>query len=286
MKEIYRPVLVSIIGNILLSLAKLIVGFFYLSIALVSDGIHSLSDVITSVIGLTGIKISTKPPDEGHPFGHSRFEALVAFIIGEALIIAAYEIGRDSIYRIMEGRSIVVNSLMLLVTIISILSKEAMFRYTYHTGKKYGNEILLADSYHHRSDALSSLAVLAGLGAQKLGFIYGDSIAGIVVALFLTKVALEIMLKNVGYLTGRAPSMEVYEKIRRMALSVSQVMGIHDLKAHYVGNKLHVELHIEVPQELTLKEAHDISEEVKRKVEDIDSVDAAFVHVDIKNITE
>lgn len=289
MEEIYRPIWLSIIGNVLLALLKLAAGFAYSSIALISDGVHSLSDVLTSVMGgYAGIRISSKPPDRSHPFGHSRFEPpLVAFIIGEALLLVAYEIGRDAIYRIHHGDTVEVNSLMLGVTLLSILSKEVMFRYSLHVGRKLNSQILTVDAYHHRSDALSSVAVLVGLGAQKLGFRHGDSLAGLVVAAFLVKVSLDVILRNVDYLTGRAPSFEVCEGgIKAAAMGVRNVLGVHDLRAHYVGNRLHVELHIEVPPPgLSLKEAHDISEEVKKRVEEIPEVEAAFVHVDIRGVT-
>lgn len=282
----YKPIWASILGNVLLALLKLAVGFLYSSIALISDGVHSLSDVVTSVIGYAGIKISSKPPDKSHPFGHSRFEPLVAFLIGEALLIVAYEIGRDSVYRLLRGEAIEVNSIMLGVTVLSILAKELMFRYSIHVGRRLDSQILIADAYHHRSDALSSLAVLVGLSLQRLGFEYGDALAGLVVALFLVKVSLEIVLENVGYLTGKAPPFEVCEEIKNRALSVPNVLSVHDLRAHYVGNRLHVELHIEVPPELSLKEAHDASEEVKRRIEELPEVERAFVHVDIKGVTE
>lgn len=286
MEEIYRPIWLSIVGNLFLALIKLIVGFLYSSIALISDGVHSLSDVITSVIGYAGIKISSKPPDKSHPFGHSRFEPMVAFLIGEALLIVAYEIGRNAVHRIIEGGAIEVNSLMLGVTVLSILLKEAMFRYSVHVGRKLNSQILVADAYHHRSDSLSSVAVLVGLGAQELGFMHGDAIAGLLVAVFLLKVSLEVILENVRYLTGQAPPFEVCEEIKERALGVPKVLGVHDLRAHHVGSKLHVELHIEVPPELSLKEAHDVSEEVKRRIEELPEVEMAFVHVDIEGVTE
>ena len=286
MREVYKPIFVSVIGNILLAIIKIAVGFAYSSLALISDGIHSLSDVITSVIGFVGIKIASKPPDKSHPFGHSRFEPLFAFFIGLALFLVAYEIARDSIGRLLAGTSIEVNSIMLGVAVVSILVKEAMTQYTLWIGKKLNNQILIADAYHHRSDVLSTIAVLFGLLAEKFGFRYGDSLAGFIVALFIGKVAIEIILQNVNYLTGTSPPFEVCEKIKKTALSVKNVVGVHDLRAHYVGPKLHVELHIEVPPNLTLKEAHDISEEVKKRIEELDEVEMAFVHVDIKGITK
>ncbi|WP_099209460.1 cation diffusion facilitator family transporter [Thermococcus henrietii] len=286
MEEIYKPIWVSIIGNVLLAIMKLSVGFIYSSIALISDGVHSLSDVVTSVAGYFGIKVASKPPDKDHPFGHSRFEPLVALLIGEALLVVAYEIGRDSVERLLHGEHITVNSIMLGVTVVSILAKELMFRYSVYVGRKLNSQILIADAYHHRSDVLSSVAVLVGLGLQKFGFQYGDALAGLVVAVFLVKVSFEIILENVGYLTGRAPSFEICEEIKRRALNVPNVLGIHDLRAHYVGNKLHVELHIEVPPGLSLKEAHDVSEEVKKRIEEIPEVERVFVHVDIKGVTK
>ncbi|ANF22348.1 cation diffusion facilitator family transporter [Thermococcus piezophilus] len=286
MRDVYKPIWVSIVGNVLLALIKIIVGLWYSSIAIISDGVHSLSDVVTSVIGYFGIKLASKPPDKDHPFGHSRFEPLVAFLIGEGLVIVAYEIGREAFFRMLYGSIVEVNSIMLAITILSILAKEAMARYSIHVGKKLNSQILIADAYHHRSDALSSVAVFIGLGTQKLGFEYGDALAGLVVAVFLVKVSFDIILENIGYLTGQAPPFELCEEIKRRALSVPNVLGVHDLRAHYVGSRLHVELHIEVPPELTLKEAHDISEDVKRRIEEIPEVDRVFVHVDIKGVTK
>lgn len=286
MEEVYRPLIASILGNVLLAILKVFVGFLYSSLALISDGIHSLSDVATSIVGYFGVKIASKPADKTHPFGHSRFESLFAFFIGILLFLVAYEIARDALKRIFSGHVIEVNSVMLAVVVISIVSKEAMTQYALRVGKKLNNQILVADAYHHRSDALSSVAVLIGLLLQRLGFTYGDALAGLVVALLVGKAAAEIVFKNVNYLTGTSPPFELCEKIKETALSVEGVVGVHDLRAHYVGPKLHVELHIEVPPHFTLKEAHDISEEVKRKIEDLDEVEVAFVHVDIKGITE
>ncbi|MFA4661768.1 cation diffusion facilitator family transporter [Pyrococcus kukulkanii] len=285
MREEYKPIVVSIVGNTVLGVVKIIIGFLYSSIALISDGIHSFSDTLTSIIGLIGVKISKKPPDSSHPFGHSRFEPLFAFFMGELLLIVAYEIAKDSLERIILGTRIKVTPLMVGVAVLSILVKEGMSRYTLAVGKKMNNQILIADAYHHRSDVLSTIAVLFGFGLEKVGISSGDALAGFVVALFIGKVAVEVILENVHYLTGRAPSYEVYRRIEDIAKSVPGVLGVHDLRAHYVGNRLHVELHIEVPPEMTLKEAHDISEEVKKKIEELPEVEVAFVHVDIKGVT-
>ena len=281
MKNIYKPLLISIIGNILLSSIKLAIGFYYSSIALISDGFHSLSDIITSAVGYLGIKISLKPPDKTHPFGHARFEPLVAFLVGESLLLVSYEIGRNAISRMIHRNYTEVNSLMLYITLASIAVKEGMARYSIHIGKKLNNQILIADAYHHRSDAMSSIAVLIGLTTQKFGFKYGDSLAGLLVAILLVKISLEIIWKNVRYLTGYAPHQELIEKIKQTALNNPNVLGIHNFKAHYIGTKLHVELHIEVSPKITLKEAHEICHKVKEEIEKIELVDRSFIHVDL-----
>lgn len=286
METIYKPLIVSIVGNIVLGIVKIIVGVLYSSLALISDGIHSLSDVVTSIIGYLGVKIASKPADQSHPFGHSRFESLFAFLMGVLLFLVAYEIGRDALGRIIERYVIEVNALMIGVTIVSIISKEMMTQYSLRVGKKLGNQIVIADAYHHRSDALSSVVVLVGLFLQKFGISYGDSLAGIIVAFFIAKVAFDIVVKNINHLTGVSPPEDIYRRIEEKVMSVKGVKGMHDLRAHYVGPRLHVEVHIEVPPELTLKEAHDISEEVKKRIEEVEEVETAFIHIDIKGVTE
>ncbi|USG99597.1 cation diffusion facilitator family transporter [Thermococcus argininiproducens] len=286
METIYKPLIVSIVGNVVLGIVKIIVGILHSSLALISDGIHSLSDVVTSVIGYLGVKIASKPADQSHPFGHSRFESLFAFFMGVLLFLVAYEIGRDALGRIIERYTIEVNALMIGITIVSIISKEMMTQYSLRIGKKLGNQIVIADAYHHRSDALSSVVVLVGLFLQKFGISYGDSLAGIIVAFFIAKVAFDIVVKNINHLTGVSPPEDIYKRIEEKVMSVKGVKGMHDLRAHYVGPRLHVEVHIEVLPELTLKEAHDISEEVKKRIEEVEEVETAFIHIDIKGVTE
>jgi len=281
MKEAEKPLIVSILGNILLGLIKIVVGYVYSSISLISDGIHSLSDVITSVIAIVGIKIALKPPDESHPYGHSRFECLFSFFIGLALFFTAYEIGKFAVERILYGEIIEINAIMVAVAIFSIVVKELMTRYSLFIGKKLNSQVLIADAYHHRSDALSSVVVLVGLLLQKFGIYYGDAIAGIIVALMIAKVAFGICLTNIDYLTGRSPPKKFFELVKKEALNVDKVIGVHDIKAHYVGPRIHVELHVEVPSNISAKEMHDIEVEVKNRLENLDDVERAYVHVDI-----
>ena len=281
MREAEKPLIVSILGNILLGLIKIVVGYVYSSISLISDGIHSLSDVITSVIAIVGIKIALKPPDESHPYGHSRFECLFSFFIGLALFFTAYEIGKFAVERILYGEIIEINAIMVAVAIFSIVVKELMTRYSLFIGKKLNSQVLIADAYHHRSDALSSVVVLVGLLLQKFGIYYGDAIAGIIVALMIAKVAFGICLTNIDYLTGRSPPKKFFELVKKEALNVDKVIGVHDIKAHYVGPRIHVELHVEVPSNISAKEMHDIEVEVKNRLENLDDVERAYVHVDI-----
>ncbi|XRO76132.1 cation diffusion facilitator family transporter [Methanocaldococcus sp. 10A] len=281
MREVEKPLILSIIGNILLGAIKIIVGYVYSSISLISDGIHSLSDVITSVIAIIGVKIASKPADESHPFGHSRFECLFSFFIGLALFFTAYEIGKFAVERIIYGNVIEVNTIMVAVAILSIVVNELMTQYSLSVGKKLNSQVLIADAYHHRSDVLSSIVVLIGLLLQKFGIYYGDAIAGIIVAFMIAKVAFNICLTNMHYLTGRAPPKNFIDVIKKEALNVDKVIGVHDIKAHYVGPKIHVELHVEVPSNISAKEMHDIEVEVKNRLESLDNIEKAYVHVDI-----
>ncbi len=281
MKETEKPLILSIVGNILLGLIKIIIGYAYSSISLISDGIHSLSDVITSIIAIVGVKIASKPADESHPYGHARFECLFSFFIGLALFLTAYEIGKFAVERIIKGEVIEVNAIMVGVAILSIVVKEIMTRYSLFIGKKLNNQILIADAYHHRSDALSSVVVLVGLLLQKFGIYYGDAIAGIIVAFMIAKVAFNICLRNIDYLTGKAPSKEFFEIVKKEVLSFDKVIGVHDIKAHYVGPKIHVELHVEVPPNISAKEMHDIEVAIRNKLEKLENVERAYVHVDI-----
>ncbi|WP_457611909.1 cation diffusion facilitator family transporter [Methanocaldococcus sp.] len=282
MREELKPIIFSIVGNIILSLLKIFVGYIYNSISLISDGIHSLSDVVTSVIGYFGIQLANKPPDEDHPYGHKRFESIVALIMGVILIFVSFEILKDAIFRLIGGKAIQVNSIMLLVVLISIIFKEVMTQYSLYVGKKLNNNILIADAYHHRSDVLSSIAVLIGLLLEKFGLALGDALAGIIVSLMILKVGFEITIENINYLSGRAPDREVIEKIKRLVLNNKKVLGVHDIKAHYVGPKIHVELHVEVPNNITAKELHDIETELKYKIErEIKEVESAYIHIDL-----
>ncbi|WP_456472552.1 cation diffusion facilitator family transporter [Methanocaldococcus sp.] len=282
MREELKPIIFSIVGNIILSLLKIFVGYIYNSISLISDGIHSLSDVVTSVIGYFGIQLANKPPDEDHPYGHKRFESIVALIMGIVLIFISVEILKDAIFRLIEGKAIQVNSIMLLVVLISIIFKEVMTQYSLYVGKKLNNNILIADAYHHRSDVLSSIAVLIGLLLEKFGLALGDALAGIIVSLMILKVGFEITIENINYLSGRAPDREVIEKIKRLVLNNKKVLGVHGIKAHYVGPKIHVELHVEVPNNITAKELHDIETELKYKIErEIKEVESAYIHIDL-----
>ena len=281
MREAEKPLIVSILGNLLLGMIKIVIGYIYSSISLISDGIHSLSDVITSVIAIVGIKIALKPPDESHPYGHSRFECLFSFFIGLALFLTAYEIGKFAVERIVSGETIEINAIMVAVAILSIVVKELMTQYSLFVGKKLNSQVLIADAYHHRSDALSSGVVLVGLLLQKFGIYYGDAIAGIIVALMIAKVAFDICITNIHYLTGRAPPKKFFEIIKKEALKVDKVIGVHDIKAHYVGPKIHVEVHVEVPSDISAREMHDIEVAVKNRLESLEIVERAYVHVDI-----
>ncbi|WP_423792049.1 cation diffusion facilitator family transporter [Methanocaldococcus indicus] len=280
MEELKKPLIVSIFGNIVLSVIKIFVGYIYNSISLISDGFHSLSDVITSIIGYYGIKISQMPEDENHPYGHSRFETLFSLIIGLALLLTGFELLKMSIDKIINIGTVEVNAIVLGVAILSIIIKELMTQYSLYIGRKYNNSILIADAYHHRSDVLSTIVVLVGLILEKFGFIYGDGLAGVIVSLMVAKAAIDICKDSIDKLTGKSPSNEILNKIKETVLKIDGVKGYHDLKAHYVGPDIFVEIHVEVDKDLSAKELHDLETKITKEIENIKGIKRAYVHLD------
>ncbi|ADG13806.1 cation diffusion facilitator family transporter [Methanocaldococcus infernus ME] len=281
MREEEKPLIFSIVGNIALSLAKVYIGYLYNSISILSDGIHSLSDVITSVIGYFGVKISNKPPDDDHPLGHRRFENIFALIIGIALIFVSFELLKDSFFRFISRETIEVNSIMLGVVIFSIIFKEVMTQYSLIIGRKLNNKILIADAYHHRSDVLSSIAVLIGLILEKLNIYFGDALAGVVVSLMILKTGIDITKENILLLSGVRASEDLINEVREVILSHEKVLGVHDIKVYHLGSKVHVDVHVEVPCNISAKEMHDIETELKNRLEKLDNVEVAHIHIDL-----
>ena len=278
-----KVTLIGAMVNIILILLKLFTGIIGHSQALIVDAIHSISDLFTDAIVLIGLQIGRKAPDEDHPFGHARIETLVSAIIGLALIGTAIYLGVKSAFNIYQQTEYHPTTLAVIGAAISVAFKEVLYHYTIRTGRRIKSQLIVANAWHQRTDALSSVAVLLGvLGARiKPSWHVLDAFAALLVSFFIVKVGLDILRNSLREFTDTAPNPEVLNEIRQHILSVEGVLDMHDLRVRTSGGLYQTEIHIDVDQELTVKEGHKIARAVERcleeKVEDLDSV---IVHVD------
>ncbi|MCT4563082.1 MAG: cation diffusion facilitator family transporter [Maledivibacter sp.] len=271
---------ITIIANIILSIVKVIIGFIGKSNAIIADGFHSLSDVFSTVIALIGIRLASKADDENHPYGHERIEPVMGKILANILLLTALFMGYNGIKSITQGDYTVPGKITIYAAVFSIVVKEWMYRYTVKAAKKIESSGLLADAWHHRTDALSSIGSLIGVTGAILGYPILDSIAAIVISVFVAKVAMDIYLQSVKELIDSSADQETINDIKKIILGTEGVIQIDDLKTRMHGNKLYVDLEISVNKDLSLSKAHDIAENVHIKIEKgIRRVKHCMVHV-------
>lgn len=267
--------IISIIANVVLAAFKLVAGVFAHSGAMISDAIHSASDVFSTFVVMIGIKIASKEPDEEHPYGHERMECVAAIILATILCITGLGIGKNALSNITgnSGEMAVPGVLALIAAIVSIIVKEAMFWYTRHYAKKIDSGALMADAWHHRSDALSSIGAFIGIIFARMGYVMMDSIACLVICVFIVKAAYDIFKDAIDKMVDKSCSLEVEAEIRTIVMSVDGVKGIDSLSTRLFGNKMYVDIEIRADGEQTLNETHEIAEAVH------DSIEARFEKV-------
>lgn len=269
----------SIFLNFLLFAIKLVVGILANSLALIADALHSLSDSATSVVVIIGFKISSKPPDPEHPYGHGRAEYIATLIISILLIVAGIEFIRSAIRQIIEPEVIRAGLWVLLVVFMTILAKELMGRVSKIMGELITSDTLQADAWHHRSDAISSVLVLISLVGGMLGIHSLDGFGGLGVAAILIYSGIRIARNAVDSLLGTPPARELIERIRSLACSVDQVIDVHDITVHSYGQHRYINLHIEVSEREDPIMLHDIAEQVENRLhQDLNAY--ALVHLD------
>ena len=274
---------VGALVNTILILLKFFAGIFGSSQALIADAVHSVSDLFTDVVVLLGIRIGRKPPDEGHPFGHARIETLASTIVGIALITTALYLGIKASLNIYHHNEYYPTGLALIAAVVSIALKEAIFHYTVHTGRRIKSQLIIANAWHHRSDALSSVAVLLGVAGTRIkpSWHILDSFAALLVSFFIVKVGLEILRIALREFIDTAPKPEIISKIEQCALTVDGVLDTHDLRVRTSGGFYQMEIHIVVDGQLTVAEGHRIAKAVEScLVKDVDNLDRIIVHVD------
>ena len=274
---------ITIMENVVLSVVKLLAGVIAHSSAMISDAIHSASDVFSTIVVIIGIKLASKEPDKEHPYGHERLECVAAIVLAIVLFITGLGIGVDALKNILRGNYgdlQVPGILALIAAILSIVSKEGMYWYTRHYARKIDSSALMADAWHHRSDAFSSVGALIGIGGARLGFPIMDSIASLVIFLFIVKAAYDIfrdaMNKMVDHACDEATEKQIYDCVMKN----DKVMGIDLLHTRIFGNKIYVDVEIQADASYTLQEAHTIAEAVHDDIEqNFPKVKHIMVHV-------
>lgn len=275
--------LLSIIVNTLLAVFKFIAGIVALSHAMVSDAVHTLSDILSTLVVIAGIKLSSKEADEKHQFGHERFECVAAVILSVMLALAGVYIGYDGVIKLLPENSANLPQpglLALIAAAVSILVKEWMYHYTRRTAKKINSGAMLADAWHHRSDALSSVGSLLGIIGARLGLAVLDPIASIVICLLIIKAAVDIFMNSVGKMTDKACDAEIESKMREAILRQQGVMGIDQLKTRLFGDMIYVEVEVSLSGEETFANAHKIAHIIHDAIEnEFPNVKHCTVHV-------
>ena len=273
--EIYKVTLWGSVGNVLLMAFKFVAGTLGHSSAMIADAVHSLSDFITDLIVLVFVKISSKPQDESHDYGHGKFETFATFFVGLALMAAAMGIifsGGAKLVSWLSGEQLVApGQLALWAALISILVKEGLFRYTIHKGKALDSQAVIANAWHHRSDALSSIGAAVGIGgAILLGdrWTVLDPIASIVVGFMLVKVAFNLLKSSIGELTEASLPQATESEIEGIIKSFPDVFEPHNMRTRRIGDHIAIETHLRMDGKLSLNEAHERATAIEHKLKE------------------
>ena len=264
-----RVSLVSMITNVILTLLKLAAGLVAHSGAMISDAVHSASDIFSGLIVLIGVKISSKEPDEQHPYGHERYECVAALLLSGILAVVGGMIGITAVKDIISGgaQNDIPVVLALAAAVVSIVTKESLFWYTRGYAKRYRSTALHAEAWHQRSDALSSIGALIGIAGARMGVPVMEPVASVIIAVFILRAAVRIFRDAIDQMVDRSCGEETEESFRKTALEQSGVMGVELLRTRMFGNRVYVDLEIAADPQLTLAAAHGIAERVHDAIE-------------------
>lgn len=275
-KYAYFEAWISISINILLFALKYWAGIVSKSIAIVADAWHTLSDSISSIIVLVGVKISNKPADKKHPFGHGRAELIASVIIGVILAIIGFDFLINSIKKLTNKEHAVYGLLAIAVTIVSVILKELLAQYSFWAGKKTGMKSLKADAWHHRSDAISSIIILAGIFLNKY-FWWVDGVLGVLVTIFIFYAAYEILKDGISPLVGEVPDQELINRIKVLSQKIAgKDVNIHHVHIHKYGNHTEITFHIKLPKEYLFEKVHSIATDIELGIKDELNMDATI----------
>ncbi len=271
----------GIVSNVVLFVVKLFAGIFGRSQAMVADAFHTASDALTSVGVFIGFKIAKQPADEHHPFGHGRAESIVAKLVSIVLILVGLRIAYSSARILIAGELTEPNAIALVVAVISIIVKEMTYRRVIRVSREINSSSLAADAYHHRSDALSSVAALIGIAGAMMGYRFMDPLAGIIVSGFIIKVGVETFHVAYDELMDAAPSEEVRNRIKAVILGSEGVSEVKKIMVRKAGIELLMEVTIGVEAGKTVEEGHDVTERIKENIfREMPEVRDVLVHVE------
>lgn len=282
-KIIMRVSNISIVVNVLLSAIKFVVGVIANSGAMISDAIHSVSDVFSTIIVMIGANAAAKDPDQEHPYGHDRMECIAAIVLAIVLFITGIGVGITGVKKIFGGNYgdlAVPGALALVAAVISIVVKEGMFWYTRFYGKKVDSTALLADAWHHRSDALSSVGSFIGILGARLGFPICDPLASVVICLFIVKAAYNICKEALDKMVDKSCDDETERKMSDLIKGQEGVISLDLLMTRMFGSKLYVDVEIGADENTPLRDSHEIAENVHNAIEaNFPKVKHCMVHV-------
>lgn len=274
-----RAAYVGIGGNIFLTAFNFTVGLSSGSVALVAEAAHTLSDVLTSVITYIGFRVSQRPPDKQHPYGHGRAEALVGLVVVVFLGIVSYEIISEA-YRKLFIETAPPDYTAAVMAGVGVIANIVMTMYIMRMGKRINSPAIMADAQHQKVDIFSCVAIMVGVLGSRLGLGFLDPLVAVFIAIMVLKTAFDVGRENINNILGAVPSEELMEDIEKSALSVAGVQGIHEVRINYFGPYASVDVHIEVDGDIKLRDAHEIAHTVERQViDDIDIIKIVNVHV-------
>jgi cation diffusion facilitator family transporter len=281
-REVRKVTLIGSVVDLLLGVAKIIVGWIAHSEALVADGIHSLSDLATDFIVLYAAKHSHREADEDHPYGHGRIETLATVGLGVGLMLVSIGIAWDAVVRINEPDLLFApGAIALVVAFISIVSKEFIYQYTMRVARRLRSNMLMANAWHSRSDAISSIVVFLGVAGAMMGYHYLDAVAAVAVAVMIAKIGLDLVLSSTRELIDTALEPELVEAIHKAITDVNGVRALHMLRTRRSGGQALVDLHLQVDPRISVSEGHQIGDTVRRKLlERFEEVTDVTVHID------
>ncbi|MBN1156180.1 cation transporter [Candidatus Woesearchaeota archaeon] len=272
--------MLSLLGNIFLFIIKLAAGIMSNSLAILSDAFNSFTDIISYASIYLAVRAGKKKPDKGHPFGHSRAEPIAGLIMAVLIVILGFEILKEAGTSLIRPREESIGIIAISVLLITIVVKVFMSSCLKREGEKAKSPAMIAGAVDSRNDVIISSTALIGVLGTKYGIHYFDTVAAILIAVWILRSGILIGKENTDYLMGKSPDEKTINKIKKLASSVKGVRNVHDVRAQYIGNKIQAEVHIRVDKNLPMEKAHALGKKVQGKIEAMKCVNRAFIHID------